>query len=37
MSSGAVTLWVAGEEQAQRAAALVRDQGHTVTVLGSDE
>jgi prephenate dehydrogenase len=33
MTSGAVTLWVAGEEQAGRAAALVRDLGHTVTVL----
>jgi prephenate dehydrogenase len=33
MSSGAVTLWVAGDEGAERAAALVRDLGHTVTVL----
>jgi len=37
MTSGAVTLWVAGAEQAERAAALVRELGHTVTVLGSDE
>jgi prephenate dehydrogenase len=37
MTSGAVTLWVAGEEQAGRAAAVVRELGHTVTVLGSDE
>jgi prephenate dehydrogenase len=37
MSSGAVTLWVAGDEQAGRAAALVRGLGHTVTVLGSGE
>jgi prephenate dehydrogenase len=36
MTSGAVTLWVAGDEQAERAAALVRELGHTVTVLGSD-
>ncbi len=35
MTSGAVTLWVAGAEQAERAAALVRELGHTVTVLGS--
>ena len=35
MSSGAVSLWVAGAEQAERAATLVRDLGHTVTVLGS--
>jgi prephenate dehydrogenase len=34
MTSGAVTLWVAGEEQAARAEQLVRDLGHTVTVLG---
>jgi prephenate dehydrogenase len=33
MTSGAVTLWVAGDEQAGRAAALVRELGHTVTVL----
>ena len=32
MTSGAVSLWVAGDEQAERAAALVRELGHTVTV-----
>ncbi len=37
MTSGAVTLWVAGDEQAGRAAALVRELGHTVTVLGPGE
>ncbi|HEX6665608.1 MAG TPA: prephenate dehydrogenase/arogenate dehydrogenase family protein [Solirubrobacterales bacterium] len=37
MSSGAVTLWVAGDEQAERAAARVRELGHAVTVLGSGE
>jgi len=37
MTSGAVTLWVAGKEQAERAAALVRELGHTVTVLGAGE
>ena len=37
MTSGAVTLWVAGDEQATRAAALVRELGHTVTVLGAGE
>ena len=35
MTSGAVSLWVAGDEQAGRAAARVRDLGHTVTVLGA--
>ena len=35
MSSGAVSLWIAGAEQAERAAALVRDLGHTVQVLDS--
>ena len=37
MSSGAVTLWVAGDEQAERAERLVRELGHTVTVLGPGE
>ncbi|HXR31489.1 MAG TPA: prephenate dehydrogenase/arogenate dehydrogenase family protein [Solirubrobacterales bacterium] len=34
MTSGAVSLWVAGEEQAARAQALVRELGHTVSVVG---
>ena len=34
MTSGAVSLWVAGDEQAARAEQLVRGLGHTVTVLG---
>ena len=33
MTSGAVSLWVAGDEQATKAAELVRGLGHTVTVL----
>jgi prephenate dehydrogenase len=33
MSSGAISLWVAGEEQAERAAELVRELGHTVSVV----
>ncbi len=33
MKSGAISLWVAGEEQAERAAALVRELGHSATVL----
>ena len=37
MTSGAVSLWVAGAEQAARAAELVRGLGHTVTVLESAE
>jgi len=37
MTSGAVTLWVAGDEQAARAEALVRELGHTVSVLGAGE
>jgi prephenate dehydrogenase len=37
MTSGAVTLWVAGDEQAERAAARVRELGHTVSALASDE
>jgi prephenate dehydrogenase len=35
MTSGAVSLWVAGEEQAERGAALVRELGHGVTVVGA--
>jgi prephenate dehydrogenase len=37
MTSGAISLWVAGDEQAAKAADLVRGLGHTVTVLGSAE
>jgi len=37
MTSGAVSLWVGGDRQAERAAALVRELGHTVTVLGAGE
>ncbi|OJU80137.1 MAG: hypothetical protein BGO11_12580 [Solirubrobacterales bacterium 70-9] len=35
MTSGAVSLWVAGAEQAERGAALVRQLGHSVTVVGA--
>ena len=33
MQSGAIALWVAGDDQAERAAALVRGLGHSATVL----
>jgi prephenate dehydrogenase len=33
MKSGAISLWVAGDEQAERAAALVRELGHSATLL----
>jgi prephenate dehydrogenase len=33
MTSGAVSLWVAGEEQAERASSLVRELGHTVSAI----
>jgi prephenate dehydrogenase len=36
MRSGAISLWVAGREQAERAAALVRELGHSATVLAGD-
>lgn len=36
MKSGAITLWVAGEAGAERAAALVRELGHSATVLGDE-
>jgi prephenate dehydrogenase len=35
MTSGAVSLWVAGPEQAERGAALVRELGHGVTVVAA--
>jgi prephenate dehydrogenase len=37
MTSGAVSLWVAGDEGAARAAELVRDLGHTATLVDSGE
>ncbi|MEZ5078496.1 MAG: prephenate dehydrogenase/arogenate dehydrogenase family protein [Solirubrobacterales bacterium] len=36
MSSGAVTIWVAGDEQAAKAEEVVRGLGHTVTVVGDE-
>ena len=33
MKSGAISLWVSGGEQAERAAALIREMGHSATVL----
>ena len=35
MTSGAVSLWVAGDEQAERATTLVRELGHSVSAVGS--
>jgi hypothetical protein len=35
MTSGAVSMWLAGAEQAERGAALVREMGHVVTVVGA--
>jgi prephenate dehydrogenase len=37
MTSGAVSLWVSGAEQAERAVALVRELGHTATVVDAGE
>jgi prephenate dehydrogenase len=34
MRTGAISIWVAGDEQAERAATLVRELGHTVTAPG---
>jgi prephenate dehydrogenase len=36
MKSGAISLWIAGSEQAERAMALVRELGHGVTVVGAE-
>jgi prephenate dehydrogenase len=37
MTSGAVTLWVSGTDQAARAMALVRELGHTVSAVADGE
>jgi prephenate dehydrogenase len=37
MTSGAVTLWVSGDDQAARAMALVRELGHTVSAVADGE
>jgi prephenate dehydrogenase len=37
MQSGAISLWVAGDEQAERAAGLVRGLGHTAVVVDGGE
>jgi prephenate dehydrogenase len=37
MRSGAISLWVAGDEQAAKAEELVRQLGHTVSVLDAPE
>ena len=36
MKSGAISLWVAGTEQAERAATLVRELGHSANVLSGE-
>jgi prephenate dehydrogenase len=36
-STGAISLWVAGQGEAERAAALVREMGHAVSVLGAGD
>ena len=33
MRTGAISVWVAGAEEAERAAAVVRDLGHVVSVV----
>ena len=37
MRTGAINLWVAGAEEAERAAGVIRDLGHGVSVLGGEE
>ena len=36
MRTGAITLWVAGEAEAERAAGVIRELGHTASVLGEE-
>ena len=35
MTCGAISIWFAGNEQAERAAALVRDLGHAVALVAT--
>ncbi len=37
MTSGAVTFWVAGERESERAAEIVRGLGHTAAVVGAGD
>lgn len=37
MTNGAVTFWVSGESEAERAAQLVRELGHTAAVIGPSD
>jgi hypothetical protein len=37
MSSGAVSLWVSGGEEAKRAVRLIEKLGHSVSILGDVE
>jgi prephenate dehydrogenase len=37
MTSGAISLWIAGDEQAAQAAELVRGLGHSVSIVGAGE
>lgn len=37
MRTGGITLWVAGAEEAERAAGIVRELGHTASVVGGEE
>jgi hypothetical protein len=37
MSSGAVSLWVAGGDQAKRAVRLIEKLGHSVSILGNED
>jgi prephenate dehydrogenase len=37
MKSGAISLWVAGDDRAERALELVRGLGHTATVVGAGD
>jgi prephenate dehydrogenase len=36
MRTGAISIWVAGEEEAERASQVVRELGHVVSIAGSE-
>jgi prephenate dehydrogenase len=37
MRTGAISVWIAGLDEAERAAGVIRDLGHTVAIVGGEE
>jgi prephenate dehydrogenase len=36
MRTGAISVWVAGRDEAERAGGVIRDLGHTVAIVGGE-